>query len=95
MVVSVSNGAAFVCDWQRRRISQAYEGGDHKNFSTVQLKEALLDPKVFLIFCFGLLVTMQSPVLTFAYLIIKSLGYTRHETLLYTSPSGAVQLIMI
>ena len=46
------------------RMARSHEGGDHKNFSTTQLSEALLDPKVFLIFCFGLLVTMQSPVLT-------------------------------
>jgi MFS family permease len=46
------------------RMARAHEGGDHTNFSVAQLSEALLDYKVFLIFCFGLLVTMQSPVLT-------------------------------
>lgn len=46
------------------RMARAHEGGDHQNFSLAQLSEALLDYKVFLIFCFGLLVTMQSPVLT-------------------------------
>ncbi|TIA73177.1 putative MFS allantoate transporter [Aureobasidium pullulans] len=77
------------------RMARSHEGGDHKDFSMTQLKEALLDYKVFLIFCFGLLVTMQSPVLTFASLIIKGLGYSRHQTLLYTAPSGAVQLVLI
>jgi MFS family permease len=46
------------------RMAERHEGGDHKDFSLAQLKEALLDYKVLLIFCFGLLVTIQSPVLT-------------------------------
>lgn len=47
-----------------RRMTRSKEGGDKTDFSMAQLKEALLDFKVFLIFCFGVLVTMQSPVLT-------------------------------
>ncbi|KAG9956740.1 hypothetical protein KCU61_g9605, partial [Aureobasidium melanogenum] len=77
------------------RMVKCHEGGDRKNFSVAQLREALQDVKVWLIFCFGLLVTMQSPVLTFASLIIKGLGYSSHETLLYVAPSGAVQLALI
>ncbi|KAG9569686.1 hypothetical protein KCU79_g1475, partial [Aureobasidium melanogenum] len=77
------------------RMAKSHEGGDRKNFSVAQLREALQDVKVWLIFCFGLLVTMQSPVLTFASLIIKGLGYSSHETLLYVAPSGAVQLVLI
>lgn len=46
------------------RMSHSHEGGDKTNFSTAQLKETLLDPKAWLIFSFGVLVTMQSPVLT-------------------------------
>lgn len=46
------------------RMARSNEGGDQTNFSMSQLKEALMDPKVFLIFWFGVLVTMQSPVLT-------------------------------
>jgi hypothetical protein len=46
------------------RMAKANEGGDKTNFSMTQLKEALLDLKMFLIFCFGVLVTMQFPVLT-------------------------------
>ncbi|KAH0344176.1 NAD(P)-binding protein, partial [Aureobasidium melanogenum] len=77
------------------RMVKCHEGGDRNNFSVAQLREALQDVKVWLIFCFGLLVTMQSPVLTFASLIIKGLGYSSHETLLYVAPSGAVQLALI
>lgn len=46
------------------RMARSNEGGDQTNFSMSQLKEALMDPKVFLIFWFGVLVTIQSPVLT-------------------------------
>lgn len=46
------------------RMAKSNEGGDKTSFSISQLKEALTDPKVFLIFWFGVLVTMQSPVLT-------------------------------
>ncbi|KAH0023087.1 hypothetical protein KCU78_g5534, partial [Aureobasidium melanogenum] len=56
------------------RMAKSHEGGDRKNFSIAQPREALQDVKVWLIFCFGLLVTMQSPVLTFASLIIKVLS---------------------
>jgi hypothetical protein len=51
-----------------------------------------MDPKAWAVFWFGVLVTMQSPVLTFASLVIKSVGYTQLETMLYTAPSGAVQI---
>jgi sugar phosphate permease len=40
------------------------EGGDKTNFSMQQLRETLLDKKSWFIFAFGVLVTMQSPVLT-------------------------------
>lgn len=46
------------------RMTESHEGGDKTNFSLAQLREALLDPKAWLIFWFGVLVTMQSPVLT-------------------------------
>ncbi|TLD32581.1 major facilitator superfamily transporter [Venturia nashicola] len=45
------------------RMARSNEGGDKMSFSMAQFKEALTDPKVFLIFWFGVLVTMQSPVL--------------------------------
>lgn len=46
------------------RMANDHEGGDKTNFSVPQLKEALMDPKAWLIFWFGVLVTMQSSVLT-------------------------------
>ncbi|TQN67550.1 putative transporter, partial [Colletotrichum shisoi] len=71
------------------------EGGDKTSFSVSQLKEAALDIKTWFVFWFGVLVTMQSPVLTFASLVINNIGYDKYETMLYTAPSGAVQIGML
>lgn len=46
------------------RMVQDREGGDKTNFSMAQLRETLSDPKPWFVFAFGVLVTMQSPVLT-------------------------------
>lgn len=48
----------------RMRMQADNEGGDFTRFSVAQLREAMLDVKSWLVFGFGLLVTMQSPVLT-------------------------------
>lgn len=77
------------------RMAQDRDGGDKSSFSVVQLKEAMMDPKAWVVFWFGVLVCMQSPVLTFASLVIKSIGYTNLETMLYTAPSGAVQIVLL
>ncbi|KAF5009269.1 hypothetical protein FDECE_4481 [Fusarium decemcellulare] len=74
------------------RMAKDREGGDKTSFSMAQLRETMMDPKAWAVFWFGVLVTMQSPVLTFASLVIKSIGYTQLETMLYTAPSGAVQI---
>ncbi|GKU09060.1 unnamed protein product [Fusarium langsethiae] len=91
--------AWFLNDRQKHilslRMVQDREGGDKTHFSVPQLKEALLDIKSWFIFSFGVLVTMQSPVLTFASLVIKFSGYTPLQTMLYTAPSGAVQIAML
>ncbi|EEA28864.1 hypothetical protein TMatcc_002783 [Talaromyces marneffei ATCC 18224] len=77
------------------RMAADREGGDKTNFSMAQLRETLLDPKAWFVFWFGVLVTMQSPVLTFASLVIKSLGADKFQTILYTAPSGAVQILLL
>lgn len=77
------------------RLAEDREGGDKTTFSVPQLKETLLDPKAWIVFLFGALVTMQSPVLTFASLVIESIGYNRLDTMLYTAPSGAVQIALL
>ncbi|KAF5500222.1 putative transporter [Colletotrichum siamense] len=77
------------------RMAKDREGGDKTSFSLRQLKEAMLDIKTWFVFWFGVLVTMQSPVLTFASLVINTIGYDKYETMLYTAPSGAVQIGML
>lgn len=46
------------------RMARDREGGDKTAFSMRQLRESLLDVKVWFVFAFGVLITMQSPVLT-------------------------------
>lgn len=46
------------------RMAKDREGGDKTSFSMRQLREAMLDSKAWFVFAFGVLVTMQSPVLT-------------------------------
>ncbi len=77
------------------RMAKDREGGDKTSFSLPQLKETMLDPKAWCVFWFGVLVTMQSPVLTFATLVINSIGYTQLQTMLYTAPSGSVQVALL
>ncbi|KAK6206986.1 major facilitator superfamily transporter [Colletotrichum tabaci] len=77
------------------RMAKDREGGDKTSFSVSQLKEAALDINTWFVFWFGVLVTMQSPVLTFASLVINNIGYDKYETMLYTAPSGAVQIGML
>ncbi|KAL2783724.1 major facilitator superfamily domain-containing protein [Aspergillus keveii] len=77
------------------RMTKDREGGDKTSFSMAQFRETMLDPKAWCVFWFGVLVTMQSPVLTFATLVIKSIGYTQLQTMLYTAPSGAVQVALL
>lgn len=77
------------------RMAEDREGGDKTSFSIPQLKETMLDPKAWAVFWFGVLVTMQSPVLTFASLVIESIGYSKLDTMLYTAPSGAVQIALL
>ena len=48
----------------KTRMSLDREGGDKTSFSSAQLKEALLDYRSWFVFWFGILVTMNSPVLT-------------------------------
>ncbi|KAJ6442772.1 threonine ammonia-lyase precursor [Purpureocillium lavendulum] len=93
---SGSNDAWFLTERQKQilsmRMAKDREGGDKTSFSSGQLKEALLDVKTWLVFWFGVLVTMQAPVLAFASLVISNIGYDRFETMLYMSPSGIVQI---
>ncbi|PWY63041.1 putative allantoate permease [Aspergillus eucalypticola CBS 122712] len=79
----------------KQRMMVHREGGDQVTFSIPQLKEAMLDPKTWLVGSFGFLVTMSGPVIIFASLVISDIGYDKYETMLYSSPSGAVQFFFI
>jgi MFS family permease len=78
-----------------RRMASYQDAGDKTQFSWPQFLEAMTDVQTLHGFLFGVLVTMSAPVLTFATLVIKNLGYTPAQTLLYGSPSGAVQIAFI
>ncbi|KAE8309976.1 major facilitator superfamily domain-containing protein [Aspergillus transmontanensis] len=78
-----------------KRLQAESEGGDHTHFSMSQLKEAVGDIRAYLSFLFGVLITLPSPVIGFASLIIYELGYSNYDTMLYTSPSGAIQIIFV
>ena len=45
------------------RMAQDRDGGDKTSFSTAQLLETLKDPKAWLVFWFGVLVTMIRPII--------------------------------
>ncbi|KAL3460879.1 major facilitator superfamily domain-containing protein [Aspergillus heterothallicus] len=75
-----------------QRLQAETEGGDQTNFSVPQLKEAVRDIRAYISFLFGVLITLPAPVIAFATLIIRYLGYSNFDTMLYTSPSGAVQI---
>ncbi|EYE99853.1 pantothenate transporter [Aspergillus ruber CBS 135680] len=99
-VVPSNPGTAWFLTQKEREVIVARmaldrDGGDQTDFSIAQVKESIMDMRAWLIFAFGILVTMQSPVLTFASLIIKNLDYDKFQTMLFTSPSGAVQIVAI
>ncbi|KAJ5639048.1 uncharacterized protein N7484_006910 [Penicillium longicatenatum] len=77
------------------RMALDKDGGDKTNFSKAQMKETLLDIRSWFVFFFGVLTTLQSPVLAFASLIIENLNYDKFQTMLFTSPSGAIQILAI
>lgn len=52
------------------RMAKDREGGDKTSFSTAQLVESLKDIKSWFVFAFGVLVTMQSPVLTVSLVLV-------------------------
>lgn len=54
------------------RLALDHEGGDKTSFSVKQLKEAMWDVRSWFSFVFGVLVCMQSPVLTVSLSIISS-----------------------
>ena len=60
------------------RMAKDREGGDKTSFSLRQLREALCDCKSWFVFAFGVLVTMQSPVLTVSLSLPSSFSLRMH-----------------
>lgn len=52
------------------RMALDRDGGDQTDFSIAQVKESVMDFRAWLVFAFGILVTMQSPVLTVGFLFL-------------------------
>ncbi|RAH82420.1 pantothenate transporter [Aspergillus japonicus CBS 114.51] len=100
LIVPVSPKKAWFLTPREKEVLEARmmldrDAGDLTQFSVAQVKETLGDIRAWFMFIFGVLVTMQAPVMTFASLIIKNLNYTSLQTMLYTAPSGAVQILAI
>lgn len=69
VIVPSNPGTAWFLTQREREVLMARmaldrDGGDQTDFSIAQVKEALMDTRAWLVFVFGVLVTMQSPVLT-------------------------------
>ncbi|KAJ5613210.1 hypothetical protein N7510_006404 [Penicillium lagena] len=79
----------------RERLQTEADGGDQTEFSIYQLREAAADIRSYLNLFFGILITLPAPVIAFASLLIENLGYGKFDTMLYTCPSGAVQIFFI
>jgi hypothetical protein len=93
------------------RMAKDREGGDKTAFSMRQLKESLLDVKVLITMQSPVLTVSQWQACTppqhyfvarylifivqFASLVIKDIGYDIFETMLYTAPSGVVQVAFL
>lgn len=68
-VVPSNPGTAWFLTQKEREVIVARmaldrDGGDQTDFSIAQVKESIMDMRAWLVFAFGILVTMQSPVLT-------------------------------
>ncbi|BFZ59824.1 Allantoate permease [Saitoella coloradoensis] len=77
---------------ERLRVNQ--QGVGNKHFKMEQFKEALRDPRTWLYFSYSLIADIPNGGLTnFQAIVIQSLGFTAQESLLYSAPCGAVQII--
>lgn len=73
LVVPSNPGTAWFLTKREREVLMARmaldrDGGDQTDFSIAQVKESAMDIRAWLVFAFGILVTMQSPVLTVGFL---------------------------
>ncbi|XP_006454014.1 hypothetical protein AGABI2DRAFT_196678 [Agaricus bisporus var. bisporus H97] len=73
------------------RVRDGQGGTENKELKTYQMKEALLDIRTWLIILTSLLTSIPNGgISNFSNLIIKSFGYTSKQTLILSTPGGAV-----
>lgn len=79
---------------QRVRINQ--QGIGNKRFKLYQFKEALVDPLTWVFFIFAVAADITNGGLTnFSSQLIVSFGFTAEQSLLYGTPAGAVEVIVV
>lgn len=93
------NDAWFLNDREKfiatERLHRESDGGERSSFNWNQCKACLTHWNVWMSFLFGFLVTMPSFVIAFVSLILDDFGYNNLDNVLYSSPSGAVQLVVL
>ncbi|ESW98278.1 hypothetical protein KL918_003978 [Ogataea parapolymorpha] len=77
------------------RLLAEADRGEKKSWDWDQAKECLTDWVAWSSFLFGLITTMCSCPIGFSTIIINGFGYDKFKTMEYSSPSGAVQFVMI
>ncbi|KAL1311547.1 hypothetical protein AAFC00_001667 [Neodothiora populina] len=79
---------------ERVRVNQ--QGIGNKHFKMYQVKEALSDPLTWAFVAYSLIADIPNGGLTnFFSQLIESFGYTSEQSLLYGTPSGAVEIISL
>ncbi|CAK1366786.1 unnamed protein product [Cercospora beticola] len=79
---------------QRIRVNQ--QGVGNKHFKMYQLREALTDPMVWGFALYALVADIPNGGLTnFFSQLITSFGYTKQQSLLYGTPGGAVEVVVL
>lgn len=79
---------------ERVRINQ--QGIGNKHFKMYQLKEALIDPLTWAFVFYALVADIPNGgISNFFSQLITSFGYTAEESLLYGTPGGVVEIVML
>jgi len=78
------------------RIRGNNQGVGNKHFKWYQVKEALTDPRTWLFVAYSLIADIPNGGLTnFFSIIIQSFGFTSQQSLIYGTPTGAVEVITL
>ncbi|KAF2705214.1 MFS general substrate transporter [Pleomassaria siparia CBS 279.74] len=94
----------FNCRWLSKeeqilaveRIRMNGQGVGNKHFKMYQLKEALLDPLSWAFFFYALIADIPNGgISNFFSQLIVGFGYTAEESLLYGTPGGAVEVVVL